>query len=215
MSSFVFIIRKILIFLIPSFFVFISFAHTTSFPERVSNPFSDLVVYFNVAKNGYTLDFKWTTSPDADIRDFTIETCQSDDSWTTLDHIKASDAREYCMKSLAPKWSTAYYRLKIIDAKGGYSYTKPVKISMYYRNLDDIMVYPNPLSSNVNTKLKFNRIMLSGTKISVFSTNGVQLSDQVLQKDTEIIELPPLEAGNYFIEIVDTAEVLRLKIAVK
>lgn len=205
--------RKILVFLVPLFFIISAFS--IAYSKGSFSAFNDQVVYFNVIKSGYTLDFKWATSPDVHIFNFTVETSQSAEIWTPLNHLKAGRAKEYSLKGLTPKWSTAYYRLKVTDVNGNHSYTKPVKVSLYYRNLDDLMVYPNPLSSNAQTKLKFSRKLLRGSKISVFSINGVHQFDQVLQKDTEIIELPPLEAGNYFIEIVDASDVLRLKIAVK
>lgn len=215
MSAYASEFGKVFVFLISPFFVIHVFAHTITGSEVFHDPSNDQVIYFNVQKNGYTLDFKWGTSPDAYVFDFTIETSKSTEVWAPLNNIRASEAREYRLKGLTPKWSTAYYRLKIRDTKGKYSYTKPVKVSLYYRDLDNLTVYPNPLSSNVSTKLKFSRQILRGSKVSVFSINGIHQFDHVIQKDTDIIELPPLEAGNYFIEIADASEVQRLKVAVK
>ncbi|MBL6449446.1 T9SS type A sorting domain-containing protein [Fulvivirga sp. 29W222] len=208
MSAFVSSGIKILIFIASSIYEINSFAQADC--HKV-----DQVTYFNVVKNGYTLDFSWGTASGVNSLDFIIETSRSAETWTVLDYLKGNNALEYSLKGLIPKWSSAYYRLKVEDGGEEYTYSKPVKVTMYYRDLEDLVVYPNTLLPNTNIKLKFNKEISRGSKVSVFTINGVHQFDQVLQKDTEVIELLPLEEGNYFIEIIDAPDVLRMKIVVK
>lgn len=216
MSAIVFRGKIILIFLFATAFT-VNIFSKASFIYNLSDPFADQVLYFKVVKKGYTLDFNWATSPNADAIEFTVESSKSAEVWEPLRKVivDRQSTTRYSLNGLTPKWSTAYYRLKVTDSKGEFFYTKPIKISMYYRDLDNVMVYPNPLVSNAPVKLKFNRPILNGSKISVYSINGKHQFDQVINETTETIELPPLDAGNYLIEIIGASDVSRVKVVVK
>lgn len=101
--------------------------------------------------------------------------------------------------------SVIYYRLKIVDLNGRFSYSKIVAIQLN----EKYSVYPNPFVDKINISL--NMPENGNVQYRILSIDGkVIVSRKVfLQKGTNIIvanDLGFITAGNYFLEIHTVAE---------
>lgn len=88
-----------------------------------------------------------------------------------------------------------YYRLKITELNGEYSYSKPVVINEMADLSHAITVQPNPVTNKVSIALSGNLLL---QQVLVFDASGrhvqVQVTDHTINMET-------LEAGIYFVQV--------------
>ncbi len=98
-----------------------------------------------------------------------------------------------------------YYRLKIVDNSGKYSYSKTVALNINgLLNNGKFNSYPNPFTSGIKVSLSSKADAMAG--IRIISLEGKELinNKQLLQKGNNIVVLKDLEKlpkGNYILEV--------------
>ncbi|UAY52775.1 T9SS type A sorting domain-containing protein [Ferruginibacter albus] len=92
-----------------------------------------------------------------------------------------------------------YYRIKIIDKNGNFTYSSVKMIDM--DNTISLRLYPNPASNIVTIKAGSN---FSNAQIKVLNSAG-QMVMQKLVNGTNIISIPVtgLQSGSYFINVLE------------
>lgn len=110
--------------------------------------------------------------------------------------------------------ATIYYRLKITDSNGLYSYTRIVTIHLKEANNNPIM-FPNPFTDYVS--LKVNSIQKSKLRITIYDGSGRALKKQLneLHPGDNIIivsGLQSLSKGTYILKTENGLQTLQYKL---
>ncbi len=92
----------------------------------------------------------WITAQQIDNDHFEIQRSGSNTDFVTIASIQGSgtslEAHDYSFTDNSPEDGKNYYRLKIVDKKGGISYSPIVLVKFNFRN---ISIYPNPASNKI------------------------------------------------------------------
>jgi hypothetical protein len=106
-----------------------------------------------------------------------------------------------------PAGSIVYYRLKMIDADGRFSYSTTVATRLN-NNFSNALVYPNPTSASLNIKL--TQALTTNTTLVIMDVTGRLLKQQNISRGQFSInvDVAALPAGRYFIKINDQQAVI-------
>ncbi len=140
----------------------------------------------------------WSTEREINTKYFIIEKSVDQVSFTPLTNVDATGnpQNNYQYTDRSSLNGITYYRLKMVDADGRFSYSKIIAIDAPVNNA--IMVYPNP----VKDKLFIRLAGIAGpTEISVADARGSVLKRLQLRAGTTdaTIDTADLPAGVYSI----------------
>lgn len=94
----------------------------------------------------------WTTETEENTSRFTIERSAGNNSFTAITDINASgnssSTRQYSFMDNHPAGGINYYRLKMLDKDGSFTYSKIIMIEFVNAGAR-VSLYPNPSSGNV------------------------------------------------------------------
>ena len=168
------------------------------------NPLPVELINFSVKSNieGNPI-LTWQTANELNTTNFIIESSIDGINFTTVNTVAAKDIgnNSYIYTDLHPFLSNAvYYRLKIIDKDGNFSYSKVVVYSEASNNVF-VSVAPNPTSTN--TTLYFKQSIESAI-ISVFNNVGQKVltnSFKGVARNTYTLKTTKLQPGIYTINV--------------
>ncbi len=162
---------------------------------------SKIVSLTGVRRDGKN-QLNWRVEEETNVNKYTIEYSVDNNEFNKVGELKAINAlsgrNEYNFAHNADVFSTAYYRLKIIDRDGSSQYSDVVKI-----NADNTKagyrVYPNPTSGLVKVNVPVTKQTIINYRI-VDMSGKVVMSQQVslrpgLQQFTA--DMTSLSPGNY------------------
>jgi hypothetical protein len=192
-----------------------------------SNRFS-LVVRQNPELKVHLLDFTatktknaaqliWKTINEENYTYFTVEkSTDNEATFNVLGGFVSSAMGTYSFLDKHPVWtSTNKYRLKLEDLNGTISYSNVITLT--YSNSDkdfeenndnNISVYPNPATNNINlTILKNNNIKLNNIKsiydIKITNIYGSVVKNAISSQDSWQSDISNLMPGTYFIQVIN------------
>ena len=154
----------------------------------------------------------WTSNNEINVKEFVIESSADNKNYTAIGTVEAKGAKginEYSFESAALK-ATSYYRLKMIDNNGSYSYSSIVVLKANSSSI--LSVFPNPA---------VNSITLSHPKavnatISILAINGKKVSQTSIAEGATLssINVSNLPKGTYNVAfsnngIVTTAQFVK------
>ena len=158
--------------------------------------------------NGFA-KLTWATATEVSTKSFVIEKSIDGKSFSTLELIPAKNkpsAYEYTDASKLT--GSAYYRLKVTNNDGSYSYSSSVQLSN--KVSVKMSVYPNPV---VNTATVSHTQAVSGAVLKVSSISGKTISTYNVQLGATqtSINVGNLTKGNYVISYENNGEVSTTK----
>ncbi|MBU3713941.1 MAG: T9SS type A sorting domain-containing protein, partial [Ferruginibacter sp.] len=158
-------------------------------------------------ENENTSLISWNTDYEAGTSFFEIERSQDGSQFQSRGKVKSrGDAHHYQFSDpVKSNASVYYYRLRMVDADGAYSYS-PVETlkKTEWINTKKIIAYPNPFLSDV--KIVCNSMALSNATIKIYSQDGknIFIKNTSLVKGKNIIsihEINALKKGTYIVEV--------------
>ena len=158
--------------------------------------------------NGFA-KLSWATATEVSTKSFVIEKSIDGKTFSTLEVIPAKNkpsAYEYTDASKLT--GSAYYRLKVTNNDGSYSYSSSVQLSN--KVSVKISVYPNPV---VNTATVSHTQAVSGAVLKVSSISGKTISTYNVQLGATqtSINVGNLTKGSYVISYENNGEVSTTK----
>lgn len=157
---------------------------------------------FKAIINNNLVEINWTTLTELNNDFFTIE--RSIDG-LTFESIKTINGAgnslsviNYVAVDEKPFTGTSYYRLKQTDFNGSYSYSNIE--SVYFTNIDDFDVYPNP---NTSGFLTIRSIKSSKYKLKIINNIGQVVFENNFDSMINELDLNTFSKGVYTIQIND------------
>ncbi len=106
-----------------------------------------------------------------------------------------------------PDANMLFYRLKMIDQDGKYSYSKIVSVRLN-NNFSNALVFPNPVKNELKIQLK--KLLPVKSTLRIIDMTGRVIKTQSISSNTGYIieNVSGLSAGRYFIKIVSPQEII-------
>jgi hypothetical protein len=137
---------------------------------------------FTATKDGNKNLLQWTTTQEINSNYFSVERSNDGISFTTLGIVNAkgnSVARTaYSFTDNKPNNGTNYYRLRMVNKDGTYTYSE-------IRTINDAInfsanIYPNPVQSSLTLNFNFSSGETMNTQIEIINNEGrIMLSEQM------------------------------------
>ena len=156
-------------------------------------------------------NLQWTTSNEINVERFEVEKSTDGNSFyiiTTVATANLTDNHTYFALDANLNPGTTYYRLKMIDKSGEFTYSNVVSITGQRSGLE---VHPNPAKAVINI---IHGKLNSNTPIKIFSAQGQLVLETLadMNSDNTTISVNNLSKGVYFISMGnDPAKVMILK----
>jgi hypothetical protein len=175
-----------------------------------TNPLPVTLVDFTATNknNQYSL-LNWQTSAEINFDHFEIDRSTATSSFspigTVTGHNNTSTNQLYNFSDNNPSDGDNYYRLKMVDLDGKFTYSKVVKVTF---NLLTMSLYPNPAKDKIY--LKNNIIFTNGEQIKVVMINtlGQQILNESLNtngQDLITVNLPAgMTPGIYYLKATNS-----------
>ena len=168
------------------------------------------LVSFTAVKNGKDVMAKWKTSSELSTKEFQVEWSADGRNFYSIGTVQAfgnSDVeRNYSFLHKDVAAGNNFYRLKIIDENGSFSYSPVVKLNFAAKGI--IKVYPAVTNSNINIEL--NAAKQEATTMMIFDHTGRLLSSKRVQLmagynkiDHSVGNLP---AGEYVLKLANSTD---------
>ena len=169
------------------------------------------MVSFTGFNQGVINKLNWVTASEENTLKFEIQKSIVTGVWTTIGETPAagnsSQQINYDFSDNNPVIGNNYYRLKIIDNDGTFSYSNIINIPINEAVINGIVnVYPNPTNGNLNVEIQSTSSY--DTKILVYDVIGKKVFDKEnsLVKGLNILQFnfSQLAKGAYILQFADT-----------
>ncbi len=117
-----------------------------------SSPLPVVLRDFYVTKEGRQVLLRWSTASESNIDRFEIERSADGKSWITAGTVKArseSSGSRYAFTDAHPLPRRSFYRLRMIDHDGTYSYSGIRSLTMKGNLENELILYPNPTTDRI------------------------------------------------------------------
>jgi hypothetical protein len=170
------------------------------FKLNVQNTLPVKLTDFTARKEGTANLLKWQTSQEVNFKEFSVERSLNAKEYTQIGLVKAG-GNTYKFTDSRPEKTINYYRLKLIDKEGSYTYS-------YVRSLNNksiftVSVYPNPAKEKLHMQIESDKKM--NLQLQVLGQDGkIILSNELrLQQGRSVssINVSSLPAGHYFVKL--------------
>lgn len=159
---------------------------------------------FSAQRNGKTNLLKWSSTNEINTDRFEIERSSNGMGFTTIGSVKSynngKSKNDYSFTDAQPLKALNYYRLKMIDKDGKYTYSAIRSINN--TNSFDVTLYPNPVKNNLILNFSSEKVM--DLQIEIVSTEGKLVLSKKIQiaqgESKQTINTASLNAGNYFLK---------------
>ena len=158
---------------------------------------------FSAEENQGITALNWSTSNEVNISYFLLE--KSNDglnfiTLTSVDSKNEASVNSYEAIDIANNYTTVYYRLKIVDKEGKYTYSKIVANTTDNSSQAKNKIYPNPVKNELTLLLSGS---IENVDASIVALSGKELMRLSLQNGaiTKTINVSRLSKGGYLLVI--------------
>ncbi len=164
---------------------------------------------FSAEKNNESVLLKWYATQETNFKQYNIERSIDGSSFYRTGTVPGRNLATYSFTDInLPAVNIIYYRLKMLDIDGKFSYSNvvPVRIN---GNFSNALVYPNPSRNKLVIKLSVP--LAEAGNLCVTDLSGRMLMQQNVSATQTAIDLDVsrLPAGRYFIRISNSGNLIR------
>ncbi len=161
---------------------------------------------FTVSRNGSSAILHWSTVNELNTKQFGIESGTDGKTFRSIGNVNAGNnsdlLQQYSFTDQQLRTGNNFYRLKIIDNDGSFSYS-PVK-KIYYSNQGGISLYPSATTGALF--LEVNTNVREQAAIHIYDQQGRLLSRQTVQLANGFskisLSVDALPAGAYRLQLI-------------
>ena len=177
----------------------------------VSTPGSvpvNLLTFNAYSTDNQMVQLSWATGSEINSEAFDVERSSNGMTFEPIGAVKAQGttqmATHYQFKDAVPQ-AVNYYRLRMVDQDGSYTYSDVRKVELSEKlesNIDLLSVYPIPAVSDITINWKGNGLIQT---IYVYNTIGELVKTiDALQTESYKVDLSNWKQGIYFAEVIST-----------
>jgi hypothetical protein len=185
----------------------IGFAPNSTLPVKVTG--------FTATPNNNTVSLKWHVENQQGIKKYEVQHSANGTVFTKIGEVTANNLNTYTysLPHNTPVSGNNYYRIKIIESDGTFSYTSKEKIN--WATAANVMVYPNPVKDVLIVTVP-NSLLNKTAAIKLVTAGGkIVLNKQVEKLNTiETINLGAVPSGKYILQLTTDTKVITKKVEV-
>ncbi len=161
------------------------------------------LINFNAAAAGKSNVLRWQTANEINSTDFIIQRSNDGINFTAIGSLPSRGAAHasYNYEDAFIKAPVYYYRLKMLDNDGKFTYSNIIKLTN--QPLNQLTIYPNPVKDR--TSLQVNDKNLIGTTIKLLDANGRTVKKIIVNTLFETVDMSQLPAGMYLLQTINKA----------
>jgi len=161
-----------------------------------------LISFNAMPQNDNTTSLYWNTSNELNTRHFVIERSSDGSAFTSIASVFAQGRANNNYNSSVddPTTGIVFYRLKIVDNNGSFTYSPVIKIDRR-KNTAGIAVLTNPVKDFIiiNTN---DRSLVNSTG-SIINMQGAVVKNFILKQGSQTVDIKDLPAGVYYLRTVN------------
>jgi Secretion system C-terminal sorting domain len=151
----------------------------------------------------------WAATTEGDLKNYEIQSSEDGNIFKTINTVapKTAESINNYSFSAAANSGKLFYRLKMINVDGKYTYSDIVPLTV---NCEEgtVKIYPNPTSDFLQVNINKNKT----STVVVLNTAGKTVLSATLQADYNNINLKAMPAGLYVVKVVNELGVQNFKI---
>ena len=150
---------------------------------------------FNAQKQKDMVILKWQTASEKNSAYFDIEHSTDRKDFLKLENIKTQGTRngihDYLFIHDNPSKGTNYFRLKLVDLDGQFSYSKVISV---YLDRNEYLFYPNPATKTLTFNQDINSVV-------IYDIAGKEMLRK--EKEETIVDISEFKSGIYIVDFND------------
>lgn len=151
----------------------------------------------------------WQTDNEQGSSHFEVERSASGHDFQYLGRVAATgnsqEIRSYGFQDAAALSGTSYYRLRMVDLDGSYTYSEVVRVELEKEAL--LTLYPNPTQATVKLELPEDH---SYTHYGLYSSDGGLLREGIPHAGANTLDVAALPAGVYHLSLEGNGQLVTL-----
>ena len=165
------------------------------------NPLPIQLVYFTAIADGNRVRLNWEAANEQETLKYEIEKSLNGINFSFMASIISRQMPQsaYTNFDNSPVTGWNYYRLKIIDKSGSFFYS-PIRPVKFDKGLEQVKIFPVPASTVLNIQLPTSYVNQS--TLQVIAVDGKFIASLKPVANMVILNVEPLAAGTYFIQII-------------
>ena len=163
---------------------------------------------FTAQKNNESVLLKWYATYETNFKQYEIERSTDGIVFSKIGEVLGRNLADYTFTdNNLPVTNTVFYRLKMIDIDGKFSYSKTIAIRLN-DNFSNAQVYPNPTKDKLVVKLQ--QALTENSQLIIADISGRMLLQQQIADGQKNIDLDvsKFPSGRYFIKISNHNELI-------
>lgn len=182
-----------------------------------NNPLPVTLVSFTANASRADAVLRWNTSSEVNSQGFAIERSTDGRIFVEIGFVRSTGNSNrvvnysFADKNIFAAQRTAYYRLKLVDNNGRYTYTRNVQVTVTNKTTPQVSVYPNPVRDALYVEV--DAVNNAAAQINVYDITG-KVIKQLAVTLTEgfnkfaIEDVENMNNGVYFISVTANSQVI-------
>ena len=158
---------------------------------------------FGARVNNCVVNLNWVSESETDFKNYQIESSTDGVSFKAIATISplqnnTGSTQKYSYQDKAAQQGKTYYRLKMIDIDGSFSYSNIIPLILDC-NLGSVIVYPNPVHDVLNINVTNSND--NSTNANLYDLDGRLVLAKKLISGTNLIDMKRFPGGLYLLEL--------------
>ncbi len=158
------------------------------------------LLYFTAIADGNKVRLNWEAANEQETFKYEIQKSLNATNFSFLSSVNSRQMSQsaYVDFDNTPAQGWNYYRLKIIDKSGSFTYS-PVRPVKFEKGLEQVRIFPVPASTVLNIQLPTSYV--NKAQLQVFGVDGKFISLLKPSSNMVVLNVQPLAAATYFLII--------------
>jgi hypothetical protein len=193
-----------------------------NFPQQITLPVK--LLSFSGSYNGAKTLLNWETANEVNFDRYDIERSINGKDYLAIGSERSKTGFSASKYQYADELSGAnenvfYYRLRMVDIDGKFSYSNVIMVRRDQKNMDGMVLSPNPVFSGSVVTIRLNADTKKSVEIRVIDNSGKIVLKQQNQLNIGINSIAfnnqsHLQSGIYTVQVVGDGEILSSKLSV-
>lgn len=178
------------------------------------------IISFKAEKSDENIELTWVVNQEVNFSHFEIMHSIDGKNYSKKGQITSNfginEINSYQFLDQNASNGVNYYKLKIVDFDGSFSWSKIITIEISKKSSNEIRLYPNPSNSIVN--VSFSNLVLENYQLEILDINGkvvLSESNTFSNSNTICIDINALDKGIYTLNVINNDKIECIKKFIK
>ncbi len=159
------------------------------------------LLYFTAIADGNKVRLNWEAANEQETVKYDVERSLNATNYSRISTVMSRQLSQsaYIDFDNSPASGWNYYRLKIFDKQGNITYS-PVRPVKFEKGLEQVRIFPVPANTVLNIQLPTSYV--NQAMLQVIAVDGKLITSLKPAANMVILNVQPLAAGTYFLQII-------------